>query len=458
MRGRLGETVALHAGLRASRPLAAGLLMLGAAACSWFGDPEPTPLPGERISILSLERNLEADAGLADLEVRLPPPYENANWPQPGGVPSHAMYHLSLGDELEEAWRVSIGEESDDENRMFSSPVVAEGHVYAMDSAAQVTAFSVSDGKKVWSINLTPEDEDEGNIGGGLAFEYGRLYATTSFGDVVSMDGASGEILWATNLGVPLRAAPTVADGQVFALTFDSRIFALDAASGDIQWNFEGGVETTGLLGAASPAVGGGTVVVPFTNGEVYALRAANGQEAWSEQLTRRRVYSALTSLSDINAFPVIDRGIVYAASYSGRMMAIDLRSGGRLWDQEISTLQTPWIAGDFLFVVTTDGDLLCLSRRNGLIRWVRPLGKYEDPDRRRKLIVWTGPILASDRLILVSNRGLAVAISPYDGSVLGQMKLSDAATIPPVVAGNTLYILTDDAELVAFRSAGEEN
>lgn len=456
MRKRQGQSVMSYAALAGARPLFAAALMLTAAACSWFGEKEPPPLPGERISILSLERTLEADAGLADVEVRLPAPYENANWPQPGGVPSHALYHLSLGDDLKEVWRADIGRKSDDVNRVFSTPVVAEGHVYTMDSAAQVSAFAVEDGKKVWSRNLTPEDEDEGNIGGGLAFEYGRVYATTSFGDVVSMDGGSGEILWVTNLGVPLRAAPTVADGKVFALTFDSRLFALDAASGAILWHFEGGVETTGLLGAASPAFGGGTVVVPFTNGEIYALRAANGQEAWSEQLTRRRVYSALTSLNDINAFPVIDRGIVYAASYSGRMMAIDLRTGSRIWDQEISTLQTPWIAGEFLFVVTTDGDLLCLSRRNGLIRWVRPLGKYADPDRRRKLIVWTGPILASDRLILVSNHGLAVAISPYNGAVLGRMELSDAATIAPVVAGNTLYILTDDAKLVAFRSQGE--
>ncbi|MEX1036704.1 MAG: PQQ-binding-like beta-propeller repeat protein [Sneathiella sp.] len=434
------------------RPALTGAALLGLGACSWFGAPEKPPLPGDRISILSLEQTLEADAGLADLEVRLPAPYENANWPQAGGVPSHALYHLSLGDDLKEAWRVSIGDGSDDENRMFSSPVIANGKVYAMDSSAEVTAYAAEDGKEIWAVNLTPEDEDEGNIGGGLSYEYGRVFATTSFGDVIALDGESGEIVWKTNLGVPLRAAPTIAEGKVFALTFDSRIFALDATTGEINWNFEGGVETTGLLGAASPAYDNGLVVAPFASGEVYAFRAANGQQAWSDQVVRRRLYSSLTSLTDINAFPVIDRGVVYAASYSGRMIAVDARTGGRLWDQEISTLQTPWVAGDFLFVVSTDGDLVCMSRRNGLIRWVRPLGKYEDPEDKRDLIIWTGPILASDRLILVSNYGLAVSVSPYDGKILSRMELSDPASIPPVVAGNTLYILTDDADLVALR------
>ncbi|MCF8467791.1 MAG: PQQ-binding-like beta-propeller repeat protein [Sneathiella sp.] len=428
------------------------LLLAALAGCSWFGDDDAPPLPGDRISILSLEQTLEADAGLADLEVRLPPPYENVNWPQAGGVPNHALYHLELGDELKEAWRVDIGDGSDDENRMFSSPVIANGKVYVMDASTTVTAYAAEDGKELWSADLTPEDEDEGSIGGGVSFEYGRLYATTSYGDIIALNGDTGEVIWKTSLNVPVRAAPTIAEDQVFAITFDSRIFALNAATGAINWNFEGGVETTGLLGAASPAFANGTVVVPFSSGEIFALRAANGQQAWSEQLVRRRYYSSLTSLTDINAFPVIDRGIVYAASYSGRMIAVDLRSGNRLWDQEISTLQTPWIAGEFLYVVSTDGDLVCMSRRNGLIRWVRPLGKYDDPEEKSGLIIWSGPVLASDRLILVSNYGIAVSVSPYDGKILGRIELSDTASIPPVVAGNTLYILTDNAELVALR------
>jgi outer membrane protein assembly factor BamB len=427
-------------------------LVLGLSGCSIFEEKVAPPLPGDRISILALEQSLEADAGLADLQVQLPTPFENANWPQAGGIPSHALHHLALGEDLTEAWRVSIGAGSDDENRMFSSPIVAGGRVFTMDSETSVRAFDTENGDEVWKTDLTPEDEDEGNIGGGVSFEYGRVFATTSFGDVVALNPENGDVIWDVNLGVPLRAAPTIADGQVFVITFDSRIFALDADTGEINWDFEGGVETTGLLGAASPAFSNDTVVVPFASGEVFALRAANGQQAWNERLVRRRSYSSLTSLTDINAFPIIDRGVVYAASYSGRMIAVDLRTGNRLWDQEISTLQTPWIAGDFLFVVSTDGELVCLSRRNGLIRWVSPLGKYDDPEDKDDLIIWSGPILASDRLILVSNYGIAVAVSPYDGKILGQMELSDNASIPPVVAGGTIYILTDDAELVALR------
>ncbi len=133
-------------------------------------------------------------------------------------------------------------------------------------------------------------------------------------------------------------------------------------------------------------------------------------------------------------------------------MVAIDIRTGERIWDQDIAGVQSPWIAGDFLFVLTTANDLVCLSRREGRIRWVRALPRYEDEEDREDPIQWLGPVLASDRLILVSSDGRAVAISPYTGKMLGMLDLSGGATVAPVVAGNTLYVLTKDAQLTAWR------
>ncbi len=430
-------------------------LTVGITGCSvpdWFGASQEPPLPGERISILSLEQSLEPDEGLADVTVRLPAPYPNKNWPQSGGSANHAMHHLVLDGDLEEVWSVNIGEGSDDVDRLSSKPIVANGMVFVMDSVSRVRAFSQENGEELWVVNLTPRSEEEGTIGGGLSVAYGRLFATTSFGEVYALDPATGRMHWKKTIGVPMRAAPTIAEEKVFVVTFDSRIFALDVMTGETEWEFEGGVEATGLLGAASPAVDNGTVIVPFSSGELYALRADNGEQAWSDQLQRKRRYSSLTSLSDINAYPVIDRGMAFAASYSGHMIGIDVRTGDRKWDQDLATLQTPWVAGDFIYLVTTDGELVCLSRQTGLIRWVRALGKFEDPEDKTGLIVWSGPVLASDRLILVNNYGIGVSVSPYDGQILGKMELSDTASIAPVVAGGMLFILTDDAELVAYR------
>ncbi len=433
----------------------AGLLAT-LAGCSWlpdwFGEGEAPPLPGERISILALEQTLEPDEGLADVTVRLPAPYINENWPQAEGNASHAMHHLVLDGELQEQWRIDVGEGSSDEARLMAKPIVADGRIFIMDAESHVRAYNVKTGGKIWEVNLTPRGEEYGTVGGGISIENGRLFATTSYGDVWALDPTSGGMYWKQALNVPLRAAPTVAENTVFAVTYDSRLYALDVLTGDINWDFEGGLEVTGLLGAATPAVDNGTVIVPFSSGELYALRADNGEQAWSDQLQRKRRSSSLTSLTDINGSPVIDRGIAIAASFSGHMIGIDVRSGERKWEQELASLQTPWVAGDFVYVVTTDGELVCLTRQTGKIRWVRSLGKYEDPEDKTGVIVWSGPILASDRLILLSNYGIGVSVSPYDGTILGKVELSDSASMAPIVAGGMLFILTDDAELVAYR------
>jgi outer membrane protein assembly factor BamB len=140
------------------------------------------------------------------------------------------------------------------------------------------------------------------------------------------------------------------------------------------------------------------------------------------------------------------------AISHSGRMIGLSLDRGARAWDIDLGGVQTPWVAGDFVFVLTNDSQLVALRRRDGLLRWVRPLQRFEDEEDQEDLIQWSGPVLASDRLIVAGSHGEAVSISPYTGEILGYIDLPNGAALPPVVAGNSLYFVTDSADLVVFR------
>jgi outer membrane protein assembly factor BamB len=135
-------------------------------------------------------------------------------------------------------------------------------------------------------------------------------------------------------------------------------------------------------------------------------------------------------------------------------MVSIDLRTGERVWERDLASLQSPWVAGDFVYVVTVDAEVVCLSRNDGRIRWVQPLARYRDPESKgsKGPIAWFGPVLAGDRLVLLSSNSDAVSISPYTGDILGQLRLGNAAVVGPVVAEGVLYILTDDAKLTALK------
>lgn len=428
-------------------------ILMAVSGCSqWFGTPEKPPLPGERIAVLSLAETLKPDARVADLQIRLPRPHTNGDWPQAGGDPSHAMHHLAAEGNLARKWRVDIGEGSDSEREILAQPVIVGNRVFAMDVEANVRALNVATGDMLWKVELAPEDDDDGILGGGLAFNDGKIYVTTGFAQVIALDAKTGKILWQKRVSGPLRAGPTVSDGRVFAVTVANELYALNANDGQTLWTHIGIAEIAGLLGGGAPAVEGDIVVAPFSSGELVALRVQNGRVVWSDSLTSLRRTDPVSSIAHIRGRPVIDRGRVYVVGHSNRTIAIDLASGSRVWEQPIGGVQSPWVAGDFIYIISNESELVCLLRKDGRIRWVRPLQRFEDEEDKEDPIRWAGPVLAGDRLLVAGSNGEIWSVSPYTGSFLGSIDVSESVAISPAVANQAVYLLTDDAHLIALR------
>jgi len=426
------------------------------SGCEWLesilpGGKKP-PLPGERIGVMLLERNLEPDPRIADLQVALPRPYTNAAWSQSGGSPSHALYHLILGAAPKQAWTVDVGKGSDSGRALLTTPVVVDGRVYAMDVEYRITALNLDSGAEIWRHKPKVPDEDEDTFGGGLAFDAGRIFVTTGFGDVLALDAKTGTLIWRENVSGPVRSAPTATGGRVYVITIDNQLTVLDSTTGRKQWGHTAISESAGLLGGSSVAVSGSTVIVPYSSGELFAMRAENGRVVWSDNLTAVRRVDAMANLAAIRGNPVIDRGAVIAISHSGRMVAIDQRSGARIWERNIGGVDTPWVAGDFVYVLSNENEVFCLTRRGGRIRWVQSLPRFEKPKKKKDPIRWSGPVLAGDRLVLASSNGQVVTISPYSGELLGKLELPDGVFLPPIVAADTIFFLTEDAQLIAYR------
>ncbi len=422
-------------------------------ACdTWMGEAEKPPLPGKRIAILEQGRATTPDASMASAEVELPPPEPNEDWTQPGGYAPHALHHLELGDRLQRAWSADVGSGTGDRAYLWAQPIVAEGKIFAMDAEAGVTALDAAGGSKLWDADLTPEHEDSGGFGGGIAYDDGRLFAATGFGEVVALDAKTGAEVWRRQVSGPVRGAPVARAGRVIVVSLDNQTHSLAADDGRPLWTHQGLSEIASLLGSSSPAIDGNVVVVPYSSGELYALRLENGAVQWSDSLAGLRRTAAVASIADIRGLPVIDRGRVFATSNSDIVAAIDLRSGRRIWERDIGGAQTPWIAGDFLYMVSTASELVALDARSGRVKWVTPLQRWRDEEDKKGPLVWTGPVLAGDRLIVVSSHGWALSVSPYTGEVLGREKMPDSVAVPPVVAGRSLYFLTDEADLIAYR------
>jgi outer membrane protein assembly factor BamB len=181
-------------------------------------------------------------------------------------------------------------------------------------------------------------------------------------------------------------------------------------------------------------------------------VRADSGVLVWSDSLASSRGRSSQLDLSAIRGLPVIDQGRVYAIGIGGLLVALDLRSGRRLWERDAGGSETPWLAGDWLFVQTSDQSLAAISKDDGRVRWVQDLPRWENPAKQRDPVFWAGPVLAGSKLVLAGTSELAVSVDPRTGQILGTQGISGPAAISPVAASGTLLILTDDGTLRAFR------
>ena len=434
--------------LLASASLVAGCSTIGGI----FKKDEKVTVPGERIPVLVNEADIEIDPATAAMPMSLPAAITNDAWAQSGGNANKSVGHLTLGNALGVAWTAKI-EGSDKDRRLGGGPVVAEGKVFTIDTTGTVRAFRADTGGQLWTARFGDIGENAGAVyGGGVAYDGGRVYATNGLGYVAALNAADGTAVWTVKPGGPLRGEPSVGGDAVYVMSQDNQIFSLKTHDGSTNWSNAAALEIAGIMGAAAPAIGQGTVVAGFSSGELNAYRYENGRQVWQDALARTSITTSVASLSDIDADPVIDNGVVYAVGQGGRMVALDLFSGQRIWELNFGGISTPWIAGDWLFAVNDRAQLVAVSRATGKIRWINQLPRYRKAKSKAGPITYAGPVLAGDRLIVAGSNGALVNINPIDGSFQSQVDLDDGVSFQPVVANNTLYLLTDSGRLIAYR------
>ncbi|HET9231248.1 MAG TPA: PQQ-binding-like beta-propeller repeat protein [Vitreimonas sp.] len=447
------------------RPIALVVAAAALSACSTvsrIGDainvfdddtPSQTAPQDGRISILAFEQQLTPDPTLASRTIAVPAAVSLTSWSQPGGTADNSPPNASGTAVLQQAWRSNLGEGTNNRVQIAAPPVIADGRLFFLDADHRVHAVDASSGDRIWTEELRPnETRDRVARGGGVAVSGGRVFVTTGFGFIAALDAASGDEVWRAEGGAPFHSAPAVAGGRVYAISNDSELIAFDAATGAVAWNYQAIAEPARILSAPSVALDSDTVVAPFASGEVVALVSANGRRLWTDSLSRTGRLTSLSAINDIAGRPVIDGGVVYAASHSGVLAAIDLRSGQRVWARAFASTQTPWVAGDVLYAVSVDGELVAFDRTTGNVYWVQQLRRYEDEDDRTGRVAWTGPIMVGSRLVLANSLGDVISVSPENGQTVATADVDQPVFIPPITANGQIYIVTNSARLIVFQ------
>ncbi len=431
--------------------LAAACLTL--AGCGLFGK-EKLKIDGERIPVLNEKSVIAADYMAGDIEIALPTPYENSSWSQIGGNAEHNMGHLAGTQKPEKIWSRNFGAGNSKRDYLIAEPVIAGKTVFTIDADAVVSAFRQHDGSRLWKQRLKPQlrqDKEVSLKGAGLAFDNNTLYATTGFGGVFALDRNSGKIKWQYFAKTPIRIAPTAGGGKLFVQTIDNTLLALDASSGREIWRYAAPSEETTLVGGAVPAYSENLdlLIAGFTNGELRALKANTGSPLWGDYLVSSRRTNSLDDINVIHVSPVIAGDTVFAAGSNNLLVAVDLRSGQRIWEREISTNNQPWAAGKYLYVLTEDARLLAVQSESGKIIWDTQIPAADDGQAG---IRYAGPLLINNRLLINASDGKMFFVSPYNGKISDIVTNGKGSSLPPVAAEKQIIITTTDADIIAYQ------
>lgn len=437
------------------------LIALGALAVLAGCSEQEVILDGERLAVRA---PLFADAAVPAPEAddtpaietafEAPAPAVNADWTHTAGSATHLAGHPALSAAPQLVWSASMGAGNTRKHRITADPVVADGRVFTLDSRSRVTAITTA-GVTIWNADLTPpEERNDDASGGGLAVNGGRVFATTGFGEIVALDSASGAEIWRQALDAPATSSPTVVDGLVYAVSRDNRAWAIDAENGRVKWQLPGTPDISGIVGGAGPAVTDRVAIFPFGNGEIVAALRQGGVRLWGSSVSGKRRGPAYANITDIVADPVVVGDVIYTGNQSGRAVAIDLNSGNRIWTARDGAYGPVAVAGNSVFLISDQSELIRLDAATGAEIWARELPYFRRDRARRSQAIFAhyGPVLAGGNLWVASDDGTLKSYDPATGDARNTIDLPGGAASSMAVAGGTMYVVSERGQLLAFR------
>jgi outer membrane protein assembly factor BamB len=435
------------------------LLLAGCATPSFWpfgGDQADDPRAAQeregRIPLVGADEVLVADPAFASAVISLPVAEPVASWSELGGSSLKAAPHVPGETAPQVLWKRKVGEATDRRSRALSTPVGADGVLYLLDADQRVVAVSASSGAVVWRVTLQSDNRrDRTAVGGGVAISGGTVYATSGLGFVVALDAATGAEKWRRDVGQPVSGAPNIQGQRLFAVTNSNEVFAINTTTGAIEWNDQAIAEPARLMAAQAPASAEDIVVVPFSSGELVAYFPSNGRRLWTDTLSRASRSTPMSAINDIARHPVISQGAVYAASHSGLLAAISVRSGQRAWAVRFPSTHAPAVIGAYVIAMSSEGQLAAFDRFTGSAIWVRQFDAFEDMRQRRRPVVWTSPVVRNNEIVLFNSQGEMVTAAVQTGEVLSTRRIGAAIELPPIVLGSTIYVYTEAGELIAI-------
>ena len=333
---------------------------------------------------------------------------------------------------VQQVWRNSVGDLEESYNKI--RPYITEDRVYLSDAEGRVEAWQREDGKRLWSVDL--KEAISGGVNGGE----GIVAIGTENGEVVALNANDGMLRWRAKVPSEVMSLSEAKYGSIVTRTNDSKVHAIDLNSGEITWSAGRGTPPLTLRGASQPKVIGELVLVGFDDGKLMAINMRDGETVWEVPVSTPKGRSELERMSDVDGeFAYLD-GIVFAASFNGRVVAIDFDTGKTLWTKDLSSYAGLSVDRERVYVSDADDSIWGLDISTGATLW------RQDKLLYREL---TAPQVMGDYIVVGDYKGYLHWLSKEEGKIVGRDNIAgDKIGVSPIVIDGRAYVLANNGSL----------
>ena len=337
---------------------------------------------------------------------------------------------------IKKIWSVSVGN-GQGEGLYRIKPFISNDTIYVASNDGQIKAINRLSGKLIWKAEV------DSSLSGGVGLFRDKLFLGTVDGRVLMADTKKGEIIWSVRVTGEVLAAPQSNGEVVVVQTYDGKLSGLDFSTGKKLWTFDSNLPVLTIRGTGTPIFLGSTVYASFANGRVLAFDSFSGSILWETRVAIAKGRSDIERMVDIDGAMTIQGGQLFAASYQGRLAAIDLTDGTRLWQREISSITGTSLGFGNVYVVDDNGTVNAyLSDGQGL-RWSQDALAYRDLSR---------PIPVSGYVAVVDFEGYLHLMSQLDGEFVGRARPDKNGVRADMISmGNVLYVYGNSGKLLAY-------
>jgi outer membrane protein assembly factor BamB len=344
--------------------------------------------------------------------------------------------------EIDKLWSTGVGNGQGDGFYRLR-PVINGETIYAASADGEVIAVNRSNGKTLWEVEL------DSSLSGGVGAYGDGLLLGSSEGLVLKLDANSGESLWATPLRGEILSAPQSNGRVVVAQTYDGKLQGLDFTTGSLLWTYDSNVPVLTIRGTSTPIVDNDIVYAGFANGRVLAFDIQTGGILWEERVAISQGRSEIERIVDVDGTMELAAGILYAASYQGSVVAIDVNSGRKVWQQKASSFSGVSQGFGNVYVADEDGTLTAYFRNGQGVRWTQPALAYRELSR---------PTPVGSYVAVADLEGYLHILSQVDGEFVGRVKVDgDGVRADMLNDGNVLYVFGNSGDLVAYEIIAED-